>query len=82
MEGPRVTKDFKRLVKKAGLPKMRFHDLRHLCASLLVAQGVPATVVKEILGHSHISLTLNTYTHLYESERADAGAKIEDLLAG
>ncbi|MGC2191112.1 MAG: site-specific integrase [Candidatus Dormiibacterota bacterium] len=45
----------------AGLPRMRHHDLRHGTATLLLAQGVPARVVMEILGHCQISMTLNTY---------------------
>jgi integrase len=48
------------LLKRAGLRKVRLHDLRHTAASLLLAQRVPARVVTEILGHSQISVTLNT----------------------
>ena len=70
-----VRRRFPRLLKKAGLPAMPFHNLRHSCASLLLAQGVPARVVMETLGHSQISLTLNTYTHVAAElmrEAADA----------
>lgn len=49
---------------EADLRRVRLHDLRHTAASLLLAQGVPARVVMEILGHSQISVTLNTYTHV------------------
>ena len=54
---------------------MRFHDLRHSCASLLLAQGVAPRVVMETLGHSRISVTLDTYTHVLpalQREAADA----------
>jgi integrase len=54
---------------------MRFHDLRHSCASLLKAQGVPDRVIMEILGHSTITTTMNVYTHVMPSlmqESADA----------
>jgi integrase len=54
---------------------MRFHDLRHSCASLLLVQGVPARVVMETLGHSNISITMDTYTHvLPELQRQAADA--------
>jgi integrase len=54
---------------------MRFHDLRHSCASLLLVQGVSARVVMETLGHSNISITMDTYTHvLPELQRQAADA--------
>jgi integrase len=51
---------------------MRLHDLRHGCASLLLAQGVPARVVMEVLGHSQISMTLDTYSHVGADLLGDA----------
>ncbi len=63
------------LVDHAGLPPMRFHDLRHSCASLLLAQGVAPRVVMETLGHSRIAVSLDTYTHVLpalQREAADA----------
>lgn len=48
----------------AGFAGARFHDLRHSCASMLLAQGVPARVVMETLGHSSIQMTLNTDSHV------------------
>jgi integrase len=56
-------RQFQKLLAKAGLPSVRLHDLRHTAASLLLAQNVPARVVMEILGHSQIALTMNTYSH-------------------
>jgi integrase len=55
---------FQAQLVRAGIPKMRLHDLRHGCASLLLAQGVPARVVMEVLGHSQIAMTLDTYSHV------------------
>jgi site-specific recombinase XerD len=49
----------------AALPDMRFHDLRHSCATTLIAQGVHPRVVQEILGHSQISTTMNVYGHVH-----------------
>jgi integrase len=62
-----LTRIFKRLLVAAGLPPMRWHDLRHGTASLLIAQGVDLRVVMEVLGHSTISLTANTYAHVSEA---------------
>jgi integrase len=55
-------REFKKLLARGQLPPVRLHDLRHTAASLLLAQNVPARVVMEILGHSQIALTMNTYT--------------------
>lgn len=64
LDGITVTRRFQALLVTAGLPRQRFHDLRHACASILLAQGVAPRVVMETLGHSQISLTLNTYSHV------------------
>jgi integrase len=70
-----VTHAFQNRLQRAGLPRMRFHDLRHSCASLLLAQGVAPRVVMETLGHSTIATTMNVYSHVMPSllqESADA----------
>lgn len=59
---------------------MRLHDLRHSCATLLMAQGVSPRVVMETLGHSQVSLTLNTYSHVLPSLQQDAAAKMDAIL--
>jgi integrase len=70
-----LRRNFWRPLDKAGLPRMRFHDLRHSCASLLLVQGVSPRVVMETLGHSNISITMDTYTHvLPELQRQAADA--------
>jgi integrase len=71
---------FRHLITKAGLRHVRLHDLRHTAASLLLAEGVAARVVMEILGHSQISITLNTYTHVDPELNRDAAERLERLL--
>jgi len=81
MDGIAVTRRFQALLATAGLPRQRFHDLRHACASLLLAQGVAPRVVMETLGHSQISLTLNTYSHVIPA-LGRAAAEQMDLVLG
>jgi len=69
---------FSSLLQKAGLPHMRFHDLRHSAATILLSMGVPAKVVQELLGHSHISMTLNVYGHVLPSMQQEAMDKLND----
>jgi integrase len=70
------------LLKKAGLPHYRVHDLRHFCASLLLAQNVPLKVVSDILGHSRISITADLYTHVLPSVRKEAINLMDSILTG
>jgi integrase len=81
-DGPNVTHRFHRLLKNAGLSSMRFHDLRHACASLLLVQGVHPRVVMETLGHSQISLTMNTYSHVLPALQREAADRMEAILSG
>jgi integrase len=60
-------RDFRPLLKAAGLPLIRFHDLRHTAATLLLGQGVHPKIVQERLGHSQIAITLDTYSHVLPS---------------
>jgi integrase len=66
----------------AELPAIRFHDLRHTAATWLLAQGGDPRTIMETLGHSQISLTLNTYAHVLPALQADAAAKLDALLKG
>jgi len=59
---------------------MRFHDLRHACASFLLAQGASMRVIMEQLGHSTIGLTMNVYSHLMPDALRDAGDRMETVL--
>jgi integrase len=70
---------FSKLLKKAQLPHMRFHDLRHSAAMILLAMGVPIKVVQELLGHKDISTTLNVYGHVLASMQQEAMDKLDDL---
>jgi integrase len=80
LEPRNLHRAFKRMLNRAGLPDIRFHDLRHSAASLMLAQGVPLRVVMEVLGHSSISLTANTYSHVMPSLVEDATAKVANVL--
>ncbi len=73
-------REYKTLLRRAGLPDIRFHDLRHTAATLMLLQGVPIKVVQERLGHSQISLTLGTYSHVLPSMDQDAADKMDALL--
>lgn len=80
LHGSVVTHRFQRLLYRAGLRHMRFHDLRHACASLLLAQGVSPRMIMEILGHSQISLTMNLYSHILPSMHQDAASRMDAVL--
>lgn len=71
---------FRALLQRAEVRTIRLHDLRHTAASLLLAQGVHPRVVMEILGHSQISLTMNTYSHVMPQTVRDAADRMEDAL--
>jgi hypothetical protein len=75
-----VTKAFQALLKTLKLPPMRLHDLRHTCASLLVGQGVHLKVIQDVLGHSQITLTADTYSHVTAPQRRDAADSIQAAL--
>ena len=64
----------------AGLPPVRLRDLRHPAASLLLAQNAPARVVMEILGHSQIALTMNTYSHVAPKVSREAADRMARML--
>jgi integrase len=81
--GPRnLLRHFKLTLNKAGLPAIRFHDLRHTAASLMLQQGIHPKVVQERLGHSKISGTLDMYSHVLPSLQAEAAEKIDELIQG
>ncbi len=77
LEGSTLLKEFKTELERAGLNKMRFHDLRHTAASLMLNHGVPVLVVSKMLGHSKTSTTLDIYGHLIPVMQEEA-AKIMD----
>lgn len=69
---------FRKLLEEAGLPRIRFHDLRHSAATILLAMGVSPKVIQERLGHSNISTTLGVYGHVTESMQKEAIDKLND----
>ncbi len=71
--------DFQKLLKKAKLPMVRFHDLRHTAASLLLKMNVSPKMVQEILGHSNIEMTLGTYSHVLPGMHEEAMGKMDEL---
>lgn len=79
-DGTNVTRWFQGHLVAAGLPRVPFHALRHTAASLLLARGVHPRVVMEILGHSQISLTLNTYSHVIPALQREAADQLNEAL--
>jgi integrase len=75
-----VKRSFKPLLKKAGLSEIRFHDLRHTCATLLLGRGVHPKMVQELLGHATIAMTLDTYSHYLPSMGDQASGAMGDAL--
>lgn len=77
-----VTDHFRELLEKYGLRHIRFHDLRHTFASLLINQDVPLINVSNFLGHSDLSTTANIYAHLDKASKQASAAVISDILQG
>jgi integrase len=74
-------RSFARLLERAGLPPdTRFHDLRHTCATLLLSRNVNPKIVSEMLGHSSIAITLDTYSHVLPTMQESAIRALEDAL--
>ncbi len=80
--GPHVTRHLHRVLKRAGLPRIRFHDLRHTAASLLLAMGVPMAVIQKTLRHASITTTANLYAHVMPELQREAAAKMGEFLRG
>jgi integrase len=74
-------RSFKPILHAAGLPDIRFHDLRHTCATLLLSGNTPPKVVQEILGHADIALTLNTYSHVMPDMQEHAAEAMDRVLS-
>jgi integrase len=74
-----VLHHFQRLCRSLELPKLRFYDLRHTHASLLIAQGMHPKLIAERLGHSSIKLTMDTYGHLFEGSDLEAASAMQRL---
>lgn len=70
---------FHELLVKVGLPDIRFHDLRHRAATILLTMGIHPKVVQELLGHSSIAITMNVYSHLLPSMQENAMGMVNDV---
>jgi len=75
-------REFKKHLRHLGLPDMRFHDLRHTCATLLLSRGVNIKVVSEMLGHADIAITLRVYGHVLPHMQDIAAREIDTILSG
>jgi integrase len=74
-----VLHDFHEILNNAGLPKVRFYDLRHTHASLLIAEGVHPKKIAERFGHASIKLTMDTYGHLFEGSDRESAERMQRI---
>jgi integrase len=81
-QGHLLKRHFRPALKAAGLPAIRFHDLRHTCASWLIAAKEHPKSIQEHLGHASIMVTMDTYGHLFPSAREDRSAALEAIWNG
>ncbi|HYZ01850.1 MAG TPA: site-specific integrase, partial [Candidatus Binatia bacterium] len=79
LEHSTVTYGFQKALRSAGLRRIRIHDLRHTAATLLLKNGVHPKVVQEFLGHSSITLTLETYSHVVPSLHVEVAARMQGI---
>jgi integrase len=75
-----INRHFKPLLKHAGLPPIRWHDLRHTCATLLLGRGVHPKLVQHLLGHASITMTLDRYSHWIPSMGRHAAEGMDEAL--
>lgn len=75
-----LNREFRRIVKKAGLENVRFHDLRHTFASLMLLRGAKPKVISEALGHASVGFTMDVYSHIIEGMQSDAMALLDEVL--
>ncbi len=72
-----ISQTFERIARRAGVPVIRLHDLRHTHGTLLIEAGVPVKVVSERLGHANVAFTIETYQHVLPGMQADAARVFE-----
>ena len=75
-----MRRGFERAIKSSGVRRVRFHDLRHTCAALLIEGGTDIKTIQAIMGHSSISVTLNHYGHLYSSSYQRAVQALDGVM--
>lgn len=81
LDSRNVTQDFQKALERLGLPRQRFHDLRHAYATLMLEDGEELAVVSRALGHADLSTTADVYAHLTPAMRARAAARMDRILA-
>jgi len=74
-------RSFQPLLKRAGLPRIRFHDLRHTFATTMLTKNIHPKIVQQMLGHANITVTLNTYSHVLPSMQKEAVGHLEAMYA-
>jgi len=79
LEPRNVHRQFKSILTKAEVEEVRFHDLRHTCATLLFANKTPGKQVQELLGHSRLSTTMDIYVHTDEGTREDTASRLDSI---
>lgn len=80
IDGSDLLRSFHALLRRAGLPQIRFHDLRHTAATLLLGRGIHPKIVQEQLGHAQVAITLDTYSHVSPTMQRDAVAALDAVL--
>ena len=75
-----MTKEYREVLTKAGLPIIRFHDLRHTAASIMLAHNIPIHTVSRVLGHARASITLDTYAHMVPGMLEDVARLMDDVI--
>ena len=78
--GNLIRRSFRPLLERGDLPRVRFHDLRHTAATLMLGRGVHPKVVAEMLGHSQISVTLDLYSHVTPTMQREATEALDAVL--
>lgn len=80
LDGSNVNKEFKRILKEAGLRDRRFHDLRHTCATRLFELGANPKEVQTYLGHASLAITMGTYTHVLNGQKKNIANRFDKML--
>ena len=81
MDQRNLLRNYYATLKVAGLARIRFHDLRHTAASILISHETPINVVSSMLGHSKPSVTLDIYAHVYSGRQEQAAALMDELVS-
>jgi integrase len=81
LHASRLTEQFKALLRRSALPPIRFHDLRHTAATLMLSRGVHPKVASEMLGHATVAVTLDLYSHVTETMQRSAAEALNGVFA-